>query len=333
MEQPLSSPSPQPTIVTRRWWQFALIGFALLIAAVLWLASPVVPRSTVPVQLTIEPGMSARAIADRLKAEGLVRSSTVFEAYVALRGVVRDLKAGTYILSPSMDVPEIAQMIASGQALSTDIVATIPEGSNAWEVDRILVHAGLTRAGTFARTWQGSEGKLFPETYRFRKDATVADIGQRMQEEFSARAGNYTEQEVIIASMLEKEAKTANDMALVAGIIQKRIAQNMPLQIDATVAYGWCLRRWLPSSSLATCDVTQAPIATEVKVDGPYNTYARVSLPAGPISNPGLQALKAATHPQDSPYLYYLSTRDGSQLVYAKTLAEHLANRKRYLGF
>ena len=121
-------------------------------------------------------------------------------------------------------------------------------------------------------------------------------------------------------------------MALVSGIIQKRLQLKMPLQIDATVAYGWCLRRWLPMSNNRTCDVTQAPIATELKVDGPYNTYARVGLPPAPISNPGLQALEAAAHPKTSSYLYYLSTRDGSQIIYAKTAAEQQANRAKYLG-
>jgi len=106
----------------------------------------------------------------------------------------------------------------------------------------------------------------------------------------------------------------------------------MLLQIDATVAYGWCLRRWLPMSSTANCDVTQAPIALEIKTDGPYNTYTRPGLPEGPIGNPGLQALEAAKHPKASDYLYYLSTRDGSDIIFSKTLDEHLKNRAKYLG-
>jgi UPF0755 protein len=129
--------------------------------------------------------------------------------------------------------------------------------------------------------------------------------------------------------MLEKEAKTSHDMALVAGIIYKRMEIGMLLQIDATVAYGWCLR----SAGLGRdCDVTQAPIALELGIDGPYNTYLRAGLPAGPISNPGIQALEAAANPSTSDYLFYLSTRDGSRIIYAETHEEHLQNRREHLG-
>lgn len=251
--------------------------------------------------------------------------------YTALTGRAHALQAGRYALCPCWSVPDIADAIASGRAISDDIFVTVPEGVNLWELDAILLKAKLiSRAGQFSRTVGTQEGKLFPETYRFAKDATVAQIAERMQKEFSERAGSQRFDEVIVASMLEKEAKSAEDMALVAGIIRERMRRGMPLQIDATVAYGWCLRT---VGYAVACDVTQAPIATELKVDGPYNTYARTGLPKGPISNPGAQALTAAAHPKDSPYLYYLSTRDGSQLIYSKTLEEHLRNRLKYLGF
>jgi UPF0755 protein len=185
----------------------------------------------------------------------------------------------------------------------------------------------LKDAAAFARTFLDREGRLYPETYRFAPDATPKELADRLVQMFDQNAAGVTRDQLVIASILEKEAKTKDDMMLVSGIIQKRLQLNMPLQIDAAVAYGWCLR------NLRTlCEVTQAPVAAEIKIDGPYNTYTRKGLPAGPISNPGANALWAAQHPQTSDYLYYLSTRDGQQLIYAKTLAEHLNNRSKYLG-
>jgi UPF0755 protein len=150
-----------------------------------------------------------------------------------------------------------------------------------------------------------------------------------MERNFIEKTGVRSDMQIITASMLEKEAKTPEDMAMVAGIMKQRMDIGMRLQIDATVGYGWCLR----IAPNRPCDVTQAPIATEIKVDGAYNTYTRVGLPLGPISNPGEQALSAAANPKVSEYFYYLSTRDGSQIIYSKTLDEHLRNRAKYLGF
>lgn len=279
----------------------------------------------------VSQGQGSVIIAHTLESEGFIRSEVAFAAYINVRGLTRELKAGTYRLSPSMTVPQIADIIVGGKGISNDIEVTIPEGENIWEIDKILVAANLvTRAGSFAAAYRGREGTLFPETYRFAKDATAADIAARMSAEFSERAGTYTDAQVIIASIIEKEAKESDDMALVSGIIAKRLSLGMPLQVDATVAYGWCLRTMRAGTD---CDVTQAPIATEIKVDGPYNTYTRKGLPAGPISNPGLASLEAAKKPKTSDYLYYLSTRDGSEVIYSKTLSEHLQNRKKYLGF
>ena len=314
------------------------IGSAGLI--IRWQLSPVGFNSTEVIEFNIQPGQGSITIAYNLKDAGLVRSSQIFSLYVNVRGLTRNLKAGTYALSQSMNLPQIADIIAQGKALSTDIDVTIPEGMNIWEIDDLLATKKLIVSGSFARTYQLQEGRLFPETYRFAK--TVADhaneypnakvIGDVLLQEFQSRAKSYSREQLIIASILEKEAKSADDMALVAGIIAKRRELSMLLQIDATVAYGWCLARWLPMSSNRNCDVTQAPIATEIKVKRDYNTYVQTGLPVGPISNPGLKALGAAANPKASAYLYYLSTRDGSQIIYSKTLAEHLTNRRKYLG-
>lgn len=317
-----------------------LLGIACAALLVNWVLSPVNVRSE-PTTVVIEQGIGAAGIARILEREGLVRHWSAFSIYATTMGYATQLQAGTYRLCACQSVQELTDTLSSGRALSDDIEVTIPEGMNVWEIDELLQKQDLIVPGSFARTWAQHEGTLFPDTYRL--DRSVAStagefqnarvIGQVFRDAFDRRTARHTTEQVIIASMLEKEAKSAEDMALVAGIIARRRELGMPLQLDATVAYGWCLRRWLPMSSTANCDVTQAPIAYEIKVDGPYNTYTRTGLPEGAIANPGLKALQAAASPTASDYLYYLSTRDGSQIIYSKTLQEHLQNRSKYLGF
>jgi UPF0755 protein len=317
---------------TRLGASLVVFGLVLGITGSLagWLGGAPQPGSTDETQFTVQPGQGTIVIAHGLKSAGLIRSEQAFAFYVHLQGYTHDLKAGTYLLSPSMDVQQVVDVIVDGRGLSDDIEVTIPEGMNIWEVDAALTKGGLIRAGQLRTQFSHKEGHLFPDTYRFAKDATVQDIVDRMERNFMDKAKTRSDIILITASMLEKEAKSAEDMALVAGIINRRLEIGMPLQLDATVGYGWCLR---VKGYSRDCDVTQAPIATEIKVDGPYNTYARTGLPPAAISNPGLRAITAASNPKKSDYLYYLSTRDGSQLVYAKTLAEHLQNRRKYLGF
>ncbi len=298
-----------------------------------WQLSPLHSGASITIKCEIPYGFGARAIGARLVSCGLIRNGTVFELYARLTWNASHLQAGTYVLTPAQSVPEIVSIIASGLALSNDITVTLPEGMNVWEVSATLKQAGLVSdASAFARSTINQEGKMFPETYRFAPGTSMSDIAKRLTETFVSHSFGVTRNQLIVASILEKEAKTKEDMALVSGIIARRMELGMPLQIDATVTYGACVRIFQLQSSNKLCDVTQIGVANEIKIDGPYNTYIRKGLPAGPIANPGENALWAAAHPQSSNYLYYLSTRDGSKIIYSKTLAEHLKNRTKYLG-
>ncbi|HXV26757.1 MAG TPA: endolytic transglycosylase MltG [Candidatus Paceibacterota bacterium] len=320
------------TILRYRTRTVAVIAAAVCVGIVAMAVYLVAPSDTSGAEreVVIPAGSGARAIAAILDREDIIRSPLGFSLYAGITGRDDSLKAGRYVLCPCMSVPELVGIIASGRGLSDDIVVTVPEGMNIWDIDRLLTGQNLLGAvpGSFSGPYLASDGRYFPDSYRLDKNATVADLADRMYGEFLERASEYTDEQVIVASMLEKEAKSADDMALVAGIIYRRMEIGMLLQIDATVAYGWCLRR-----GTAQCDVTLAPIATEIRVDGPYNSYIRAGLPPGPISNPGLKALEAAANPRDSEYLFYLSTRDGSELIFSRTAEEHLENRRKHLGF
>lgn len=315
-------------------WKKATIASAVVAAVLLvyWaFYMPVQWGSRDATEVVIAEGQGLSQIAATLESANLIRARLGFVLYVKLMGREGDLKAGTYILSRGLNTHQIVNTIADGLSVSTDIVVLIPEGLNIWEIDKRLTLAGLIKEGELARGYAHKEGRLFPDTYRFAPGTALQDVVTTMEQNFLAKAGVRSDIALIVASMLEKEAKSEEDMALVAGIIERRAEEGMLLQIDATVAYGWCLKRFAQTGK--DCDVTKAPIADEIKIDGPYNTYKRTGLPRGAISNPGIKALKAASNPKQSDYWYYLSTKDGSQIIYSKTYDEHLRNRAKYLGF
>jgi len=307
-----------------------------------WMSSAVI-RSPLdaPKEIVIKEGEGAYKIAETLKKEGVIENKFVFVAYTFITGNEKKLQAGRYLFKPGVTIPDILYSISSGLAEPDDIIVTIPEGFNIWEIDKRLTGLGLIIEGEFAKKYQSQEGEFFPDTYRFNKEGeTVDTIAEKMKnhlnlkfKEFSLIFSSLVFRDTLTrASILEKEARREEDMRLVAGIIRNRLAKKMPLQIDATVSYGACLRKATASGFRKDCDVSQIGVGAEIRIDSPYNSYKRTGLPPGPIANPGITAIQAVLNPKQSDYLYYLSTRDGSRMIFSKTAAEHAANRRKYLG-
>ncbi len=333
----------------------AVVLVLLIFAIVFYLVYFPVYVGNTPIPVVIEDGQGSKVIARSLKEKGIILSETAFLSYVKLTGQDSSLRAGRYNFSGRLDVPEIVSILVNGLSESEDIRLLISEGFNIWEIDERLVSLGLIREGWFSAEYYKDEGYLFPDTYRINRKAEdhnfIQELRQRMADNFNKKTAELlaglslaeSREIITIASILEKEARSEKDMKLVSGIIRKRLKLGMPLQIDATVIYGACRRIFLEVKNpdaegsgsrpqRRDCDVTYQSPAAEIKIDGPYNTYTRKGLPPGPISNPGLKAIEAALNPTESDYLYYLSTRDGSQMVYSKTAGEHVANRRKYLG-
>ncbi len=201
------------------------------------------------------------------------------------------------------------------------IAVLIPEGFTKKQVaERIAATIKNFDKESFLAS--SSEGYLFPDTYYFYKSYTNSEILSEFQTKFYketfAKFGKVpTNQEVIIASILEREGKDPEDMKMISGIIQNRLKINMPLQIDATVLYG--NNTW-----------KSITYYKDLKSKNNYNTYLNIGLPIGPISNPGLLALDAAMNPSKTDYLFYLTGRDG-KMYYAKTNEEHVKNKFKYL--
>jgi len=205
-----------------------------------------------------------------------------------------------------------------------DIWITFPEG---WRREQIAARLANTLAGfdeqLFLQLTAKSEGQLFPDTYLIPFQATPQDILTIFLKNFTKKTGldpqSGADREIIIlASLVEREAKSDPDRAIISGILKKRLANDWPLQVDASVQYA-----------ANRADNWWQPI-TDTKYPSPYNTYLYPGLPPGPICNPGLAAINAVRTPQDSPYWYYLTGNDGVT-YYAKTLDDHNLNISRYL--
>ena len=344
------------------------VAISLVIALPLYFIYTPVEKSDISsIEVIIESGDGLNIVAGKLANADLVRSELLLISYVKLHGWEDELKAGRYIFSRSFNIPTLVSMIIGGQSETDDLVTTIPEGFNVWEIDERLTAAELIVEGEFTSKYYNDEGYLYPDTYRVRNfqfsnsnfqistndqnskpqinhTDFIEELREKMAESFRNKTADLlkglslaeTREVIVIASILEKEARAESDMKLVSGIIRNRLKLGIPLQVDATVIYGACLRNYQLSitnnQSKKNCNVTFQGPAKEIKIDGTFNTYTRNGLPPTPISNPGLRAINASLNPQESDYLYYLSTRDGSQMIYSKTPTEHAVNRRKYLG-
>lgn len=296
-------------------------------------------------------GLGSRAIGSLLKKEGVIRSKWAFVAYVSLRGEASSLKPGTYVFTP-LPITEIAKILIQGTPNERAI--TIPEGWSIKDISKYLKKEGfadlaqlentaIVHADTPAGhspifqdkpTDHNFEGYLFPDTYRIFKTASTQEIIVKMLENFDKKFSQELREEtgrqhkkifeiVTMASLIEKEVISDEDRALVSGILWKRIAIGIPLQVDATLIY-------VKQIAGAGTGISTKVSLADTKIKSPYNTYTHRGLPPGPIASPGLSAISAALYPKESPYLYYLSTPQG-KTIFSKTLEEHNQAKNKYL--
>ncbi len=279
----------------------------------------------------VKAGDGLREIAASLVAEHLIKSRAAFEIWAVLNGSATVLKPGNYRLSRSMTSREIIAELTAGSR--REISVTIPEGLSSYEIEKILTDAGVIETGGIVGLKSSTtiEGMLFPDTYRFFTDSEPQEVVNKFLENFKAKAGpllegkNSPETNLILASLVEKEVPDFEDQRIVAGILKKRIAAGVPLQVDATICYIKATRSYPdnpPCYPLSPLDF---------KIDSPYNTYLHRGLPPGPIGNPGVSAINAALNPQKSPYWYYLSEPATRKTIFSKTLDEQEENRVKYL--
>lgn len=305
-----------------------LFGISLLlILGYAYVAAP--PLSFVPgTTLTIARGESLTSIAEKLRAEHIITHAASFKYIVTFFGEGRGIQAGAYRFTAAENAFVVARRMIVGDYGVPPARITFIEGSTVREMAaQINELIPTVTQEEFIALANADEGYLFPDTYLFSLSTDAPGIRNALRDNFEKkittiqddirRSGHSLSEIVTMASLVEKEASTAADRRIVAGILWNRLARNMPLQVDAV--FGYIFNR-----------STYSPSPKDLKVDSPYNTYAHRGLPPGPIGNPGLDALQAAASSTATKYLYYLTGNDGL-MRYAATYTEHQANLKKYL--
>lgn len=296
---------------------FFLLGGGLLLFK-LFLSS-VNPSDDTLQTFVIAKGESVSSITNRLHDSGLLRSPLAFRLLLKKDRLATRLQAGTYYLSPSLSASVLANSLTKGYS---DLRLTIPEGFRREQIAALLESTLSLSPADFIKNTQEKEGYLFPDTYFFSPSTDLETVLATFQTNFDRKLSGLavTKEDLILASLVERETKTDQEKPLVAGILLKRLAANWPLQLDATVQYVLGnVDNWWPNTNLL--DREQPSI---------YNTYLHPGLPPGPICNPGLSSIRAVLFPADSPYWFYLHDREGV-IHYATTSAEHADNITRFL--
>jgi len=210
---------------------------------------------------------------------------------------------------------------------SNEILITIPEGYTIKQIGDLFEKNNLFSKKDFLNFARNEEGYLFPDTYKFFKNTTPQKVAEKMKNNFDIKVAEFLPEIsrqkkslsniIIMASIIEKEVHNLEDRKIVSGILWKRIEQGIGLQVDASLTY---------ILGKTSAELTQE----DLKIDSLYNTYKYKGLPAGPISNPGKNAIESAIFPQTSPYLFYLSDKEGITR-YARNFEEHKENKFKYL--
>ncbi len=278
--------------------------------------------------VTVARGTSAPSVAAQLADVHVIKHPSLLLLALRMSGTSSRVQAGSYRFEKPQNVFAVAYRIVTGNYDLPPARITFPEGVTVREVAAQIEDPlpGI-RAADFLKAAQRYEGYLFPDTYFFPPSSDIASIVALMRENFNTKiatlsgeisaSGHSLSDIIILASLVEKEARTSESRRMVAGILLNRLKLGIPLQVDAV--FGYIFGR-----------DTYSPSFADLKVDSPYNTYTHKGLPPGPIANPGLDSLQAALHPAKTNYLYYLTGRD-NLMHYATTYAGHQANRKRYL--
>ncbi len=295
------------------------------------------PRT--PARVVIARGSTFAQIARQLASAGVIDNVLAFRLLARMRGQETTVRAGEYRFDAHQTEDDVLRALVSGGA-QVAVWVTIPEGFTVRQIAERLDSSGVGSASAFEEAFshdsisvdgvrtRSLEGFLYPSTYLVPIGAAPEQVEDELTGEFFAKLppgaslrahSNHVtlEQAVVIASMVEREAKSNGDRPMIASVIYNRLRAGMPLEIDATIEYA--LPAYKSQLSLA-----------DLKIDSPYNSYTHAGLPPTAISNPGTPSLEAALHPAKADFLYYVYCGNGRH-VFSRTLTEHEANVARCL--
>lgn len=307
---------------------------------------------------TISEGENAKSVLGRLQEEGFIKSDFIAQMEMKKQDL-SDLKAGSYLIDASWDAMTILSYMNDSQniLIEDQVLITIPEGTWAKDIAKMIQAQTNVTADELIRCWNDPdflneliatyefldesilndaypvklEGYLYPETYYFYRETTPQEVTHRFLEQFNLHylelkdqfeASSYSVHEIVtLASLIQFESGTLDEMKLIAGVFENRMQQGILLQASATICYGM-----YEFDTIAECEANP-------EYDSPYNTYLYAGLPIGAISNPGLHAIEAALQPAQTDYMYFVHDIYGTgEAHFAVTYEEHLANVEKYLN-
>lgn len=291
-------------------------------------------------RVTIPPGASVGVAAESLAVKGIIGAPRLFRLYARLTRRDRVVKPGTYLLERGSSWNDALTALTEGRGIVYTV--TIPEG---WTIATMIptlarevkvpeesLQVAVADSAMRGRLQIGTptlEGYLFPETYVFPDGATARDVVATMVRQFerqwkpewTARLDSLgmTRHEVMtLASIIEKEARVAEERPVISGVYHNRLQRGMLLQADPTVQYALGGHR-------------ARVLYRDLRVDSPYNTYRYPGLPPGPIASPGAASIEAALYPAAVPYLFFVAHPDGHH-TFSRTLREHNEAVRRMRG-
>jgi UPF0755 protein len=296
-------------------------------------------------EITIPKGVNAREIAEYLSTRHIVRDTHEFLFWLKISGKEKFLKPGTYTLQKYKNPIYLINRLTRGGKL--DILVTIPEGLTVFETAEILAEKGIVVKEEFIKyctdkafieklglTVSSLEGYLFPDTYAFSTSQSDSVIIQTFIKNLKSHVKKYNIEDLnsirnilIIASMIEKEAKYEDERPIIARVFLNRLSTRRPLESCATVLYVLKARSYSENQSSKMCKTKLTE--RDLKIDSPYNTYIHLGLPPGPICSPGESSINSVISPADVNFLYFVSKGDGRH-HFSETYKEHLAAKARY---
>jgi UPF0755 protein len=308
------------------------------LASVIWILSeldtPYYGAQPGEVFLEIPRHAGTNQVASILASSGILRQRLPFILYLRYTNLGRHIQAGEYRFAEPATPKQVVQRLIHGDVSFRSV--TVPEGLTAHETVELLVKSGLGKPEELEQLLlktdlirdlnpkaRNLEGYLFPETYRFSRKVDPETVIRKMVHQFRIRMDKIiaqypirddwtVERIVILASMIEKEVKQADEGPIVASVLVNRLERKMPLACDATIIYAMKLAGTY-EGRLGRADMV---------MQSPYNSYLNGNLPPGPICSPGELSLRAALNPARTDYLYYVSRNDGTH-QFSRDLASH----------
>ncbi len=307
---------------------------------------------TIPEYATIDD------ITDALYDAGAIKYKWAFKMWSNLKtkGKTLEFAAGTYDLSTSLNYDYLRMAFRKNTGAHVEVRITIPEGYTVDEIIDLFVSKGIGTREGFVDAIQNYafdypflngltvspdriyrlEGYLFPDTYNFYQDSSEVVVLKKLLDNFNNKfveayyarcdqLGITVDEAIILASMVEKETRYADELGYVSSVFHNRLKYSATfpyLNSDATIMYAM-------QHDLGGRPDSMTGEDTEYKT--PYNTYQNKGFPPGPIANPGLNSIKYALYPNDTKYFYFVSDSNG-RMLFAQTEPEHLANINKVRG-